>query len=82
MKKKFIGNVVLAVSAICANYFGAWKLLLLPIIQCANAYGDQTLTISLIIMSIIKILFSEVVAAMFYLLGFVIRSIIIHWNER
>lgn len=81
MKRKFVGNVVLAISAICANYFGTWKMLLLPIIECANAYGDHTLTVSFAIISIIKILFSEVVTAMFYLLGIVVRSIIINWNE-
>lgn len=81
MKKKFIGNVVLAISAICAHYFGTWKMLLLPIIECANAYGDHTLTVFFAVISIIKILFSEVVAAVFYLIGIATRSIIINWNE-
>lgn len=80
MVKKILGNGVLIANMFLSFYLGAWKLCLLPIIQCANAYGNQSLTAGLIIVTILKMFLSELVTCFFALIGCIARSIIINWK--
>lgn len=74
MKKKFqmfMAMVCYAFGIVSSVYVGGWMMLILPVQRLLGAYSAGMLSLSLVIVSAIKIFLSLTVAGFFWCVGYV-----------
>lgn len=79
MIKQIIGWISAMGGILGAMYIGGWKMLLLPMIRILDALATKTFDWSILLISIIKMLFAIPVAYLILLIGFSIATYCWRW---
>ena len=79
MIKQIIGWISAAGGVLGAMYIGGWKLLLLPLIEILDALATKTFSWSILLFSVVKILFAVPVAYLLLIIGFSIATYCWRW---
>lgn len=79
MIKQIIGWISAAGGVLGAMYIGGWKLLLLPLIEILDTLATKTFSWSILLFSVVKILFAVPVAYLLLIIGFSIATYCWRW---
>lgn len=79
--KMLIACLCYTFGVLCAFYVGGWMMILQPIMMLINAFRTDTVTWSLVIVSIIKIVCSGTLAGLIWCIGYIARNHFIGKDE-
>lgn len=74
--KSFLSIVIFICAIIIAGYVGIWSMFIQPIIGCCQAYDTNTLTGTMIGITIIKCIFASTISSIIFYVGLIISQIL------